>query len=101
MLYREMIAVFSVDPHKTHTMELCGQNIEFANVKVALYYVTALLSGIKTPLFNLKLLASEALCFCPYKLCSNVITFNRYCQVSYRDTHKSQYVYLVKLLLVQ
>jgi hypothetical protein len=39
MLYREIIAVYS-QIHTKHTNTLCGQNIEFVNVKLAVHIVT-------------------------------------------------------------
>ena len=39
MLYREIIAVCA-QIHTKHTNTLCGQNVEFLNVKRAVYIVT-------------------------------------------------------------
>jgi hypothetical protein len=39
MLYREMIAVFS-EIHTKHIDVLCGQNVEFVNVKLVVHIVT-------------------------------------------------------------
>jgi hypothetical protein len=39
MLYREIIAVCSVI-HTKHINTVCGQNVEFLNVKLAVYIVT-------------------------------------------------------------
>jgi hypothetical protein len=39
MLYREIIAVCS-EIHKEHKNTLCGQNVEFLNVKLAVHIVT-------------------------------------------------------------
>jgi hypothetical protein len=40
MLYREIIAVFSSDPNKTHKYTVCGQNLELLCVKLVVYTVT-------------------------------------------------------------
>jgi len=40
MLYREIIAVCS-QIHTKHINTLCGQNVEFMNVKLAVHIVTA------------------------------------------------------------
>jgi hypothetical protein len=40
MLYREIIAVFS-QIHIKHIKTLCGQNVEFVNVKLAVHSVTS------------------------------------------------------------
>jgi len=39
MLYREIIAVCS-EIHTKHTNTLCGQNVEFVNVKLVVHIVT-------------------------------------------------------------
>jgi len=39
MLYAEVIAVCS-EIHTKHLNTLCGQNLEFANVKLAVHIVT-------------------------------------------------------------
>ena len=39
MLYREIIAVCS-QIHTKHINTLCGQNVEFVNVKLAVHIVT-------------------------------------------------------------
>ena len=39
MLYREIIAVCS-QIHKKHINTLCGQNVEFGNVKLVVHIVT-------------------------------------------------------------
>jgi len=39
MLYREIIAVCS-QIHRKHINTLCGQNVEFVNVKLAVHIVT-------------------------------------------------------------
>jgi len=39
MLYREIIAVCS-EIHTKHTTTVCGQNVEFVNVKSAVHIVT-------------------------------------------------------------
>jgi len=39
MLYREIIAVCS-QIHTKHTNILCGQNVEFVNVKLVVHKVT-------------------------------------------------------------
>ena len=39
MLYREIIAVCS-EIHTEHINTLCGQNVEFVNVKLAVQIVT-------------------------------------------------------------
>jgi len=46
MLYREIIAVFS-QIHTKHVNNLCGQNVELLNVKLAVYIVTNGLQRIK------------------------------------------------------
>jgi len=40
MLYREIIAVCS-QIHTNHINTLCGQNVEFPNVKLVVHIVTA------------------------------------------------------------
>ena len=40
MLYREIIAVRS-QIHTEHINTVCGQNVEFMNVKLAVHIVTA------------------------------------------------------------
>ena len=42
MLYREIIAVCS-QIHTKHINELCGQNVELLNVKLAVHIVTTVL----------------------------------------------------------
>ena len=39
MLYREIMVVFS-DIHTKHINTVCGQNVEFLNVKLAVHIVT-------------------------------------------------------------
>jgi len=39
MVYREIIAVYS-EMHTKHINTLCGQNVEFFNVKLAVHIVT-------------------------------------------------------------
>ena len=39
MLYREIMAVCS-EIHTKHTNTLCGQNVEFVNVKLVVHIVT-------------------------------------------------------------
>jgi len=39
MLYREIIAVYC-QIHTKHINTLCGQNVEFVNVKLAVHIVT-------------------------------------------------------------
>jgi len=39
MLYREMIAVFS-QIHTKHINTLCGQNVEFVDVKLVVHIAT-------------------------------------------------------------
>ena len=39
MVYREIIAVCSQN-HTKHINTVCGQNVEFANVKLAVHIVT-------------------------------------------------------------
>ena len=39
MLYREIIAVFS-QIHTKHINTVCGQNVEFVNVKLVVHIVT-------------------------------------------------------------
>jgi len=39
MLYREIIAVCS-EIHREHINTVCGQNVEFDNVKLAVHIVT-------------------------------------------------------------
>jgi len=41
MLYREIIAVCS-QIHKIQINVLCGQNVEFVNVKLVVYIVTTM-----------------------------------------------------------
>jgi len=40
MLYREIIAVCS-ENHTKHINALCGQNVEFVNVKLVVHIVTS------------------------------------------------------------
>jgi len=40
MLYREIITVSS-EIHTKHINTLCGQNVEFVNVKLAVHIVTS------------------------------------------------------------
>ena len=90
MLHREVIVVCS-QIHTEHINTLCGQNVEFVRVKLAVRIVTAGLSGVKTLLFNLKCLASEALCWSTDKFCSYIITSNRNFHIPQRDRQKVQY----------
>jgi len=46
MLYREMIAVCS-EIYTKHINTVCGQNVEFVNVKVVVYIVTTGLQNVK------------------------------------------------------
>jgi hypothetical protein len=46
MLYREIIAVYS-EIHTKRLNTLCGQNVEFVNVKLAVRLVTTGLEGVK------------------------------------------------------
>ena len=46
MLYREIIAVCS-QIHTKHINTLCGQNVEFVNVKLAVHVVTTGLQGVE------------------------------------------------------
>jgi len=45
MLYREIIAVCS-QIHTKHINTLCGQNVEFVNVKLVVHIVTTGLYGV-------------------------------------------------------
>ena len=47
MLYREIIAVCS-QIHTKHINTLCGQNVEFVNVKPVVHIVTTGLQEVKT-----------------------------------------------------
>ena len=47
MLYREIIAVCS-QIHTKHINTLCGQNVEFVNVKLVVHIVTTGLQRVKT-----------------------------------------------------
>jgi len=47
MLYREIMAVCS-QVHTKHTNTLCGQNVEFLNVKLAVHIVTTGLQRVKS-----------------------------------------------------
>ena len=47
MLYREIIAVCS-EIHTKHINTLCGQNVEFVSIKLAVNKVTAELSAVST-----------------------------------------------------
>jgi hypothetical protein len=47
MLYREVIAVCS-QIHTKHINALCGQNVEFLNVKLAVHIVTTGLQRVIT-----------------------------------------------------
>jgi hypothetical protein len=49
MLYREIIAVFS-EIHTKHINRVCGENVEFVNVKVVVYIATTGLQNVKTRL---------------------------------------------------
>jgi hypothetical protein len=46
MLYREIIAVCS-QIHTKHTNTLCGQNVEFVNVKLVEFKATTQLKRVK------------------------------------------------------
>jgi len=46
MLYSEIIAVYS-QIHTIHINTLCGQNVEFVNVKVVVHVVTTGLQRVK------------------------------------------------------
>ena len=43
MLYREIIAVCS-EIHTKHITTLCGQNVQFVNVKLTVHIMTSVLS---------------------------------------------------------
>jgi len=45
MLYREIIAVCS-EIHTKHLNTLCGQNVEFVNIKLVVHIVTTGLSRV-------------------------------------------------------
>ena len=47
MLYTEIIDVFS-QIHTKHINTLCGQNVEFLNVKLAVHIVTTGLQRVKS-----------------------------------------------------
>jgi len=47
MLYREIIAV-CLQMHTKHINTLCGQNVEFVNVKLAVHIVTTGLQRVKS-----------------------------------------------------
>ena len=47
MLYREIIAVCS-QIHTKHINALCGQNVEFVNIKLAVHIVTTGLYRVKS-----------------------------------------------------
>jgi len=49
MLYREIIAVCS-QIHSKHINTVCGQNVEFLNVKLVVHIVTTGLYRVKSPL---------------------------------------------------
>jgi len=51
MLYRELIAVCS-QIHTKHINTLCGLNVEFLNVKLAVHIVTTGLKRFKSLLQN-------------------------------------------------
>ena len=53
MLYREIIAVCS-EIHTKHTNTLCGQNVEFVNVKLVVYKVTTGLWRVILKAFYIK-----------------------------------------------
>ena len=52
MLYREIIAVYS-EIHTKHINTLCGQNVEFMNVKLAVHIVTTGLQSVLNPSDNI------------------------------------------------
>ena len=52
MLYREIIAVYS-EIHTKHINTLCGQNVEFVNVKLAVHIVTTGLQSVLNPSDNI------------------------------------------------
>ena len=52
MLYREIMAVCS-EIHTKHINTLCGQNVEFVNVKLVVYIVTTGLQSVLNPLNNI------------------------------------------------
>ena len=47
MLYRKIIAICS-QIYTKHTNTLCGQNVEFVNVKLVVYIVTTVLQRVKS-----------------------------------------------------
>ena len=49
MLYREIIAVCS-EIHTKHINTLCGQNVDFVNVKLMVHIVTTGLQSVLNPL---------------------------------------------------
>jgi len=51
MLYGEIIAVCS-QIHTKHVNALCGQNVEFVNVKLAVHIVTTRLQSVKSLLYK-------------------------------------------------
>ena len=51
MLYREIIAVCS-QIHTKHINTLCGQNVDFVNVKLMIDIVTTGLQSVLNPLNN-------------------------------------------------
>jgi hypothetical protein len=52
MLYREIMAVCS-EIHTKHINTVCGQNVEFVNVELAVHIVTAGLQSVLNPLNNI------------------------------------------------
>ena len=52
MLYREIMAVCS-QIHTKHINTLCGLNVEFVNVKLAVHIVTTGLQSVLNPLNNI------------------------------------------------
>ena len=58
MLYREIIAVCS-QIHTKHTNTVCGQNVEFLNVKLVVHIVTTGLGRVKSQLQKPCILASQ------------------------------------------
>ena len=52
MLYREIISVCS-EIHTKHINTLCGLNVEFVNVKLAVHIVTTGLQSVLNPLNNI------------------------------------------------
>ena len=52
MLYREIMAVCS-EIHTKHINTVCGQNVEFLNIKLVVHIVTTGVQSVLNPIKNI------------------------------------------------